>query len=202
MRPLQLVDEAERASTLLHPTRMALLEALESPASPVDLAERLEQPRQRLGYHLRELERGGFIEVATEERRGSVIERTYRRTAQSYMISPAVMGDLAATPEFEDRFSAAYLCALAGRTLSEVGALSKGAAEAKQKLVTLSLDGVVRLANPEQRAAFADELQTVLLNLIEKYHSPEAEDGREYRLALGAYPKPKPGATGSNTEPN
>mgnify|MGYP001158712329 CR=1 FL=1 len=52
---VDVVGETKRAQVLLHPTRLAILEALEAPGSASKLAKRLDASRQRLNYHLREL---------------------------------------------------------------------------------------------------------------------------------------------------
>ena len=61
---LQIIEDPDRAATALSPDRRRLLSALaEEPDSATGLAERLGDSRQRLNYHLRELERAGFLEL-------------------------------------------------------------------------------------------------------------------------------------------
>ena len=55
--PLQVVDDPERAAAMLHPLRMRMLETLREPHSAASLARILELPRQKVNYHLRELEK-------------------------------------------------------------------------------------------------------------------------------------------------
>ncbi len=189
---LQVVDEAAAARALLQEPRLALLEQLETPASAATLARRLDLPRQRLNYHLRELEAAGLIELVEERSRGNVTERIYRRSSVAYALSPDLLGALAATPDdVHDRFSSAFLLALANRTLAEVGALRRGAAAANQKLPTFALDAEVRFANAADRAAFAEELAAAVAKLVQRYHDDAAPRGRTFRLATAVHPKPK-----------
>ncbi|MGH7544226.1 MAG: ArsR/SmtB family transcription factor, partial [Gemmatimonadota bacterium] len=115
---LAVVRDPYRASVLLDSGRQRLLVALEEGAdSASGLARRLGDSRQRINYHLRELESAGFVELAEERRRGNCIERVLRVTARHYVIDPAALGSLAvADPgRLQDRFSATYLIALAAR---------------------------------------------------------------------------------------
>ena len=58
---LQIVQSPEKAGVLLQPGRLRLLEQLIEPDSAAGLSRRLGVPRQKLNYHLRELEREGFV---------------------------------------------------------------------------------------------------------------------------------------------
>lgn len=188
---VDIVREPERAQVMLDRTRLQLLDRLQQPASAAGLARALDLPRQRVNYHLRELEAQRLVELAEERKRGSVTERIYRRTGDSYALSSAVLGPLAVTPEqFQDRFSVAFQVALASRTIRELEELRRGAAQAGKKLPTFAAETEVRFASPEARAAFAEELTAALADLVTKYHDQRVEGGRSYRLQLGAYPKP------------
>lgn len=63
---LQIVQSPEKAGVLLQSGRLRLLEQLTEPDSAAGLARRLGVPRQKLNYHLRELEREGFLELIEE----------------------------------------------------------------------------------------------------------------------------------------
>lgn len=190
-RAVDIVREPERAQVLLHRTRLALLEHLLEPNSAAGLARALDLPRQRVNYHLRELEAQQLVELVETKKRGSVTERVYRRTGTSYALSSAALGSLAVSPEeFRDRFSVAFQVALASRTIRELEELERGAAEAKKKLPTFAIETELRFASPAARAAFADELTATIADLVQRHHDATAADGRTYRMQLGAYPKP------------
>lgn len=189
---LQVVDEPQQARALLHEVRLELLRQLDEPASAATLARRLELPRQRVNYHLRELEAHALVELVEERRRGSATERIYRRAGQSYTLSNAALGPLGSDPdELEDRFSSAYQIALASRAVEELGALRAGAAEAGQRLPTFALDVAVRFADAERRNAFADALAAAVADLVREYHDDRAPRGRTFRFTVGGYPLPK-----------
>ena len=189
---IDVIAEPERAQVLLHPARLELLGAIDEPISAAALAKRMDLPRQRVNYHLRELERHQLIEVVEEHRRGNCVERVYRRTGRTYAISTAALGELGTSPEeIQDRFSAAYQIALASRAVREIGTLQQGARAENKKLPTFALEVDVRFASPSDRSAFAEELAEAVAALVSKYHDESAENGRTFRFHAGAYPKPK-----------
>lgn len=192
---VEVVAETKRAKALLDETRLRLLAELTEPASAATLARRLDLPRQRVNYHLRELEAHRLVELVEERRRGSATERVYRRAGLGFVISNAALGELGSDPDdVNDRFSSSYQIALAARAIRELGALREGARAAGKKLPTFALDTEVRYASPADRAAFAEELAAAVADLVRKYHRDGGagdEDARAFRFAVAGYPKPK-----------
>ncbi len=195
---VDVVEETERAKVLLDPVRLALLEHLEEPGSAAAVARRVGLPRQRVNYHLRELESQGLIELVEEKQKGSVVERVYGRTGQAYMISPSALGSLGTRPEdVVDRFSSAYQIALASQAIRDLGSAQVAARAAGKKLPTFALEVDVRFASAAKRNAFAGELSHAIACLVEKHHDERAKGGRNFRFYLGAYPRRRPtGLTG------
>lgn len=187
---LNLIREHEEAAALLEPTRLKLLGALAEPDSASGLARRLGLPRQRVNYHLRELEKVGLVRLVEERKKGNCTERVVAAVARSYLISPEVLGPLGADPDrVEDRFSSAYLVALAARAIRELAVLRERADRAGRKVATLSLHTEVRFASAEDRNAFAEDLANAVAELVREYHTPGGdESGRLYRFLLGGYP--------------
>ena len=189
---LAVVRDSARAASLLDPMRVALLERLAQPGSSSSLARDLGLPRQRINYHLRELEKAGFVELVEERRKGNCVERLVKATARSYLISPEILGALGKTPEEQlDRFSASYLLAAAGRMLRDLSGQVGDAAAARKRVATLTLETDIRFATAEDRTAFAEELSTAIARIAAKYHDAKAPGGRTFRVVLGSYPKPK-----------
>ena len=188
---LRLVRDQTRARTLLRPLRLRLLRELRSPQSAASLSRRLGVPRQKLNYHLRELERAGFVELVEERRRGNCTERVLRATARAYVIDPAALGELGEDADaFRDRFSVSYLIALAARTIRELAELRARAESAGKRLATLSLQADVRFRSADDRAAFAEELTAAVSRIVARYDAPGASGARAFRVVLGAYPPP------------
>lgn len=198
---VEVIDEPARAQSLLNPARLELLEHLEEPASAAALARRLELPRQRVNYHLRELETHRLVECVEERRRGNAVERIYRRTVAAFAISTTALGALGTNPAaIRDQFSSDYQIALASRAVSELGVLRAGADAAGQRLATFALEADVRFSSPEARHEFANELAEQVARLVAKYHDEQAPEGRTARLYVGAYPRPKPSTDSREAE--
>lgn len=189
---LDVISSPGRAAALLDPLRMRLLEGLREPDSAAGLARRLRLPRQRVNYHLRELEKQRLVELVGRRRRGNCTARILRATARAYVISPAALGGIGADPaSVKDRFSAAYLLAVASRTLRDVGELDERAQKAGKRLATLTLETEVRFASAEARAAFAEELAGAVARLVSQYHDAQAPAGRPFRFVVAGHPATK-----------
>src|SRR5262245_46494600 len=186
---VHLIDGAGRAAALLHPLRRRLLESLREPDSASGLSRRLGIPRQKINYHLRELESEKLVELVEERKKGNCTERIVRATARSYLISPAALGGLAADPDqIEDRFSASYLLAVAGRAIADLTDLQPRAEAAGKKLPTLTLQTEIRFASPAARAEFSEELASAIAKLVARHHDEKAPGGRLFRFFIGSYP--------------
>ena len=190
---LDVISSPGRAAMMLDPLRLRLLEGLREPDSAAGLARRLRLPRQRVNYHLRELEKQRLVELVGRRRRGNCTARILRATARAYVISPAALGGMGADPaSVKDRFSAAYLLAVASRTLRDVGELDERAQKAGKRLATLTLETEVRFASAEARAAFAEELTSTVARLVSQYHDAQAPAGRAFRFVVAGHPAAKP----------
>ena len=184
---VEVIESAAAAVVALDPVRARLLAELAEPASAAALAQRLGLPRQKVNYHLRQLEAHGLVSETETRRWGGLTERLLVATAASYVVSPAALGEAACDPRrTSDRLSARYLVALAARLVSEVGALAR--AESPTRLSTLAIDTEIGFASPADRAAFADDLAAAVTRLAARYHDPA---GRRHRLVVAAHPTPE-----------
>ncbi|HEV8365964.1 MAG TPA: winged helix-turn-helix domain-containing protein [Gemmatimonadaceae bacterium] len=188
---IRVLRGRSQAATLLHDTRRELIEHLAEPDTAAGLARKLGTSRQRLRYHLRQLEAEGLVECIAERRNGNCVERVVRATARAFVISPEAIGKLGDTADTAaDRFSAAYLMGSAARTVRDVAALDARAKSEGKRLATITLESDIRFASPESRAAFAEELTQALARLTARYHDERAPNGRMYRLTALAHPAP------------
>jgi DNA-binding transcriptional ArsR family regulator len=186
---VQVLQSLQKASAVLDPTRLRILAGLREPDSAAGVARTLGLPRQRVGYHVRALEREGLLHLVGERRNRGTLERLLQATARSYVVSPEALGVLGATrAEVQDRFSAAYQVASIARTLRDLAILQTGAAKAGKKLPTLTLETEVRFASSEDQRAFAEELTSALSLLAARYHQAAAPQGRSFRFVLAGHP--------------
>jgi len=192
MRSVDVIIGAQRAVIALQKTRRKLLAELVEPDSAAGLARKLGVPRQRLNYHLRELEREGLLELVEERRKGNCVERVVRATARAFVISPDALGAPGVTTEIaNDRFSAEYLLGATAKTVHDVAELQSSAKRAGKRLATLTLEADVRFATADDRAAFADELANAMAALVAKYHDSKTPRGRRFHLLTVVHPAPE-----------
>ena len=191
------VTSPRRASALLHPLRTRLLSLARQPASATELARQLGLPCQRVNYHVRALEKAGFLKAAGRRRRRNLIEQRYVATARSYVLSPSLLGPLAADwRAIEDTASADYMLALAEQVRTDVSLASEQARGEGKPLATLSVKSQFRFQTPAQRVEFAAEVRRALVEVIARHSSPNrledgrAGRGRPYRLVFACYPVP------------
>ncbi len=177
------------AAAMLDDTRLAILRRLREPASAATVAAHLGAPRQRIGYHVRELERAGLVVPVQERAHGGLVERVLQATAASYVVAPQALGPVGADPgAVADRFSSAYQLAVASRIIRDLADLRDRAERANKTVPTLTLDTRVRVANAEAQHAFATELANAIARVVEKFHDDVSPRGRVFACAVTVHP--------------
>lgn len=183
-----------------NPARRRILAALsETPDSASGIAERLDDTRQRVNYHVRELERAGLIELAEERPRRGLTEKIYRTVGRGFAVDPSVLGSLDAGEALAggDRWAAGYALALASRVMREIASLRGRANRERKRLAVASLDATVRLRTPKAMEAFVDDLARAVAEVVAR-HDDAAPSARPFRLVTCSHPAPDPSAVGSD----
>ena len=189
LAPLEVIDDATRAASILNPARLRLLNELAEPDSAAGLARRLNEPRQAITYHVRQLEAEGLVTFVEERKKRNCVERVVQATARAYVISPAALGALGADPSLlADRFSSAYLLAVASRIIRDVSDLRRAADAADRQLATLTIQADVRFATPADQHQFATELANAFAGLVARYHDDGATGGRTFSFTVAGHP--------------
>lgn len=196
--PLHIIDEPSRARLALQPVRLRLLHLLDTPQSAPQLAKAMGLPRQQVNYHLQRLQAEHLVEAHDHGRVGRRIDRTFARTATSYVIAPKALGGEPLDPHaVSDAFSSVYLSAVTTRALNDLAALRRAAAARGKRVPTLTLEAVVRFATPADQQRFAGELAETFAALAAKYHHEHDPQGRSFRVFACGYPA-VPAPTDSN----
>ena len=185
-RPSALLDDLDTALLALAPIRRRILSALAEPASAAGLAEKLEMPRQKIGYHLRALEGAGLVQPAGERRKRGFTERLFI-AARDHVLDPALM---LAPPDpdaadAQDRHAADHLISTASTIVRDVARMRQNAAVEGARLLTLTVEADVIFGAPSDFDAFTEELSAAVAGLARKY---AAASGRRYRLTAAAHP--------------
>lgn len=184
-----VLSDSRGVAAVLSPIRRQLLANLRQPDSASGLARRLGLPRQKINYHLRELENAGLVELAEEKQRRGCTERLVRVTARAFVISERFLEGLAADPEaIKDKFSSAFLVASAARMARDVAVLSDRAAKVEKRLATLAIETEVSFASPAEFKAFSEELTAQVARLAAKYNRQDEPASRRFRVVVGAHP--------------
>lgn len=187
MDDVRVLADPAAVEVALDPIRAAILDALAEPGSAASIAEAVGLTRQKVNYHLKALEAHGLVELDRTRDWGGIRERILRRSARHLVVSPDVLQPAAADPgQVADQVSAAYLIAVNARAVSEVGAMAQ-VARTGTRVPTLTVDTVVGFSTPQDRAAFAADLQDAITALVTRYHH---DDGRPHRLTVSSYPQP------------
>lgn len=192
-RPSALLDDLDIALLALAPIRRRILAALAEPASAAGLADRLDMPRQKIGYHLRALESAGLVQPAGERRKRGFTERLFV-AARDHVLDPALLQgptDPDAV-EAQDRHAADHLISTASAMVRDVARMRQNAAAEGSRLLTLTVEADVSFATPADFDTFTEEVSAAIAALARKYAAPS---GRRYRLTAAAHPavsKPSP----------
>lgn len=192
---VEILADAARLGVLLKDPRRTLLAMADRPVSTVEMADRLGETRQRLGYHVRCLVEAGLLEELEVGRQGAMVEKRYRASAACYALAPDLLGPLAArVGSAADRESVAHLLGAVNEVQTDIARQLAGDRDPDQRLPTLTLSTRLRFRDAEERGAFADALVRALTDVVGRHSTPfEAEDGSEgegdpFRLTLTLNP--------------
>lgn len=190
---LAVVGTEKGVAAVAHPERRRLLQALaRQPDSAAGLADRLDDSRQRINYHLKALLDADLVELMETRPRRGFEEKVYRPVGRRFALDPTVLGSLDAgrqLPAEGDRWAAGYAVALASRTTREIARLREKAARQNKRLAVGSMDTTVHLASPVAMEAFIDDLARAVAEVIAR-HDDAGPASRPFRLTLCAHPAP------------
>ena len=139
-------------------------------------AAELELPRQRVNYHLRELERAGLVELVEERQRRGCTERVL--AARSFVVDPEVLGGAAVRHRIVSR--PGTWSTRRPAMARDVTRMQDAAEQRGERLLTFTIEAEVGLAAPEDLDRFTE----AVARLVASFDAP----GRRYRVVVGAHP--------------
>ncbi len=191
MSRIEVLHELPALQALTHPVRVRMLDLLRQPHSAASMARALGQPRQKINYHLKELEAGGLVRLVGERKRGNMTEQLYRAVAGSFLISPRIAwGGEARGRALADQASLAALVDLGERLQRDAAGLLDRAAYDGEAIPSASVEVDVAFADEAARSAFMTEYLEALGPLLKKY-AVSRSLGAPFKLALAIYPNPE-----------
>lgn len=174
------VERFEQAEALFKPQRVEVLRQLAEPRSCTQVGSVLGQSPQRVYYHVRKLVEAGLVEQVSERRVRGIHEGIYQASAQSYWLSPRLVGTIGRRPA-RDELSLGYVLNLVEEVQTDLAQLARDADD----MAVLGVSGEIRVPAGD-RQAFLDDLRTTLQDLFTRHGGAE---GEALRLAVACYPK-------------
>ena len=185
---MEVLTDTSQLAAALSPLRMRVLEEMQEPQSATTLSPRIGLSRQTLNYHLRELEREGFLELVEERPRRGCVERMLKVTSRAFVVNPALLGALSDDPDqARDRLSSGFLVATATRLIRDVALLGQRARAVDQRLATFTMDCELGVESPAAYRSFTEELARAVTRIAAKYDT-SASKSRRFRVVLGSHP--------------
>ena len=86
-----VLTDQDAVLAALPPLRRDILRRLQSPESASSLARELGLARQKVNYHLRELERHGLVRLVAEQPRRGLTERFFIAAADRMLVDPELL---------------------------------------------------------------------------------------------------------------
>jgi DNA-binding transcriptional ArsR family regulator len=201
-----VVSEMRRATTLLHPLRLQILESLGEPESASGLARRLLLAPQKVNYHLRKLERARFVKCVGQRHLGSKTERRYVKTALSYVLSPELLGSLGIRKGAEDCRGLTQLVAMLAAAQAQIAGIIRETTENTEPGgESTSID--LCFSHSEQHAQFIEDVRDAVAAAAARHSLPYREpngrdsDSPRYRLMLASYPLSSSSGKKTNGKP-
>lgn len=192
-----VVSVSPRAEHLrggISPMRRSILELLQEPGSAATVAAQLGVTRQRVAYHVRELEQAGLVQMVEERTRRGCVERIVKVTPGAVVVGTDVIGaDVtgdaqAARTASHDRYAADTLLALSARTVSDVAQLGERARARGRRLVTFAIEADVGFSQPADIERFTSRLAEAVTRLVAEFDTGQRE--HRFRVVAGGYPQP------------
>lgn len=182
-----MLDDASTARVALSPLRRELLGLLRTPTSAAGLAEALAMPRQKIGYHLRLLEKAGLIAAVETRRRRGFTETLFEARSDALLIDPMILAPADPdTVDKQDRFAADHLVRTAAGIVRDVSRMREAAADEGSRLLTFTVEADVAFARPADIEVFAARLSDALATIAADF--APAGEGRSYRVTVAGHP--------------
>ena len=186
MKPVTTITDVSTMQVLAHPLRLRILGVLRRPASAAAVARALGEPRQKVNYHLKELERADLVGLVGERRTGNFIESIYEASARSFVVSPRVAWpDGQRAEALAAQVSLEHLVELGERMQRDSAELLDRAAFDGEQIASAAVEAEVHFATERERSEFLNACLRAVGPLLKRYG---ATDGDGYRVVLAVYP--------------
>src|SRR5262249_29906417 len=148
------------------------------------------EPRQKVNYHLKELERVGLVQPVGERRAGNFIETLYEAAGRSFLVAPSVAwSDPRRVDALRQQHSLENLVMVGARLQRDAVSLLDRAAFDGEQIASAAVEADVHFAHERDRARFLEEYLAAVQQLCDKHG---VREGLPYRVVLAAHPASEP----------
>lgn len=92
MQDIYLIETLEQLRCISDPLRIEIIHLIgEKPLTSQMIGEKLNIPRSKIHYHLKELEKHGFVKIAKTEQVRNFIQIYYEPISKAIMTSPEIL---------------------------------------------------------------------------------------------------------------
>ena len=144
-------------------------------------------PRQKLGYHLRMLEKAGLLAEAGSRRRRGFTERMLETRSDALIVDPMILSPTDPdVVEKQDRFAAGHLVRTAAEIVRDVSRMRAAAEAEGSRLLTFTVEADIAFAAPADIELFTARLAEALAGIAADF-APTGE-GRAFRVTIAGHP--------------
>ena len=185
-----LIQSPDQAMALLNPLRADIVSRLIEPASAAELARMINEPPQRMNYHLKALEKTGLIRRVGTRQVRNLVEVLYQSIAKTFVLAESLSLSEETIERLKEHGSLAQLITTAEQMKKDAVYLMEHSEKGTEiPSATLQMD--VPLLDGEDREAFIADYVDMVKQLVGKY-AKAADNGQSpplYKVILSVYPK-------------
>lgn len=182
------VKNPEQAIALLNPLRGEILLHLRVPASASEVAREINEPPQRINYHLKALEKVGLVKQVGKRQVKNLVEILYQAVARSFLLAETLGLSPQALQRLKDQSSLSHLIQTTERIKTDALRLMEGS-DQNNIIPSATLQSEIILRSEKERQAFVEDYVEMMKKLAKKYQTTQS-DGHSYQVVLAVYPQP------------
>nr|WP_051620679.1 helix-turn-helix domain-containing protein [Paenibacillus sp. UNC451MF] len=175
---------------LLNPLRADIVSRLIEPASAAELGRMINEPPQRMNYHLKALEKTGLIRRVGTRQVRNLVEVLYQSIAKTFVLAESLSLSEETIERLKEHGSLAQLITTAEQMKKDAVYLMEHSEKGTEiPSATLQMD--IPLLDGDDREAFIADYVNMVKQLVGKY-AKAADNGQTptlYKVILSVYPK-------------
>lgn len=181
------VESPDQAMVLLNPLRAEILSILSDPSSAAEVGRKIDEPPQRVNYHLKALEKVGLVQKVGTRQVRNLVEVLYQAIAKTFILSELLGWSPETVQRLKDQSSLAHLVTTAERIKKDALLLLERT-DHNEEIPSATLQSKVHLPTEDMRNAFIEDYVAMVKELVQKYSSSDQNDNG-FNVTLAVYPE-------------